>query len=81
VTRRYGYPIQVQAYLGRPLRFTWRGTHYRVNIVLDTDRWWVGEEWGSSDRTYYRLDCSGGLQCEVYLDAVTGIWILDRVYD
>jgi hypothetical protein len=85
VTRRYGHPIQVQASLGRPLRFTWRGTRYQVHIVLDTwhlqDRWWVGDEWGSSDRTYYRLDCSSDLQCEVYFDAVTGIWILDRVYD
>ena len=31
--------------------------------------------------TYYRLDCSGDLQCDVYFDAATGVWILDRVHD
>jgi hypothetical protein len=36
---------------------------------------------GNSDCTYYRLDCSGDLQCEVYFDAATSIWILDHVYD
>jgi len=85
VTRRYGHPIQVQAYLGHPLSFTWRGRRYQINTILDTwhlqDRWWAGEECGSSDRAYYRLDCSSGLQCEVYFDAVTGIWVLDRIYD
>ena len=85
VTRRYGHPILVQVYHGHLLSFTWRGTHYQVYTVLDTwhlqDRWWTSVERGGSDRTYYRLDCSNDLQCEVYFDAVTGIWILDRVYD
>jgi hypothetical protein len=86
VTRRYGHPIQVQADNGHPLSFIWRGTRYQVYAILDTwhlqDRWWAGDgASGSSDRTYYRLDCSRDVQCEIYFDAVTSIWILDRVYD
>jgi Family of unknown function (DUF6504) len=87
VTRRYGHPIQVQTYLGHPLSFVWRGTRYQISTILDTwhlqDRWWAreGSGGGSSDRAYYRLDCSGDLQCEIYFDAVISIWILDRVYD
>jgi hypothetical protein len=87
VTRRYSQPIQAQVYCGRPLSFIWRGTCYQVYAILATwhlqDRWWAdgGEEGAESDRTYYRLDCSGGLQCDVYFDAAIGVWILDRVHD
>jgi hypothetical protein len=87
VTRRYGQPIQAQVYHGRPLGFIWRGTCYQVHAILATwhlqDRWWAdgGEDGAESDRTYYRLDCSGDLQCDVYFDAATGVWILDRIHD
>jgi hypothetical protein len=47
-----------------------------------------GPSAGPSDRTYYRLDATrvgGGrenvLTCEIYHDAVSGIWVLERVYD
>jgi hypothetical protein len=50
---------------------------------------------GASDRTYFRLRCravgDGGdteaeteadtLLCEIYHDAVSGLWVLERVYD
>lgn len=88
MTRHYGQPIRVQIGNGRHLlSFTWHSTSYQVYTILATwhlqDRWWTSGSktgWGS-DRTYYRLDCSGDLQCDVYFDATTSIWILDRVYD
>jgi hypothetical protein len=88
MTRRYGQPIQAQVANGRIHSFKWRGIRYHVYEVLATwhlrDRWWATsgkEAEESSNRTYYRLDCSGGLQCEVYFDASTNVWILDRIYD
>jgi|GEM_PF-851048 hypothetical protein len=39
------------------------------------------QECQESDRLYYRLDCSPDLQCELYHDRASGLWILDRVYD
>ena len=69
------------------LSFIWRGTCYQVHTSPGyvasagslVGRW--GRGGSESDRTYYRLDCSGDLQCDVYFDAATGIWILDRVHD
>ena len=37
-----------------------------------------------SDRTYYRLRCVSAhedLTCDIYFEAVGGVWILERVYD
>ena len=43
---------------------------------------------GRSDRTYYRLRCVStasatreDLTCDIYFEAVGGVWILERVYD
>ena len=35
----------------------------------------------ASDRSYYRLTCVGGMQCDIYYDAPLDQWFLDRVYD
>ncbi len=35
----------------------------------------------ASDRYYYRLRCTRDLLCDVYWDAATNAWILDRVWD
>jgi hypothetical protein len=35
----------------------------------------------ASDRYFYRLRCGGGLLCDVYRDATTNAWMLDRVWD
>jgi hypothetical protein len=79
-----------------PRCFIWRGSTYRVVAVLATwhlrDRWWKPASQGyddapgpavdqESDRHYYRLDCSPGLLCDLYFDAASDRWILDRVYD
>jgi Domain of unknown function (DUF6504) len=61
------------------------------------DRWWEppaspgdpaapgsAVDAGQSDRTYYRLRCVSAhedLTCEIYFEAVGGVWILERVYD
>ncbi len=39
---------------------------------------------GRSDRTYYRLHCASAhedLTCDIYFEAISGVWILERVYD
>jgi hypothetical protein len=39
---------------------------------------------GRSDRIYYRLHCVSAhedLACDIYFEAVCGVWILERVYD
>jgi hypothetical protein len=94
MTKRYGDPILVAEYhYKQPRCFIWRGTTYRVKEVLATwhlqDRWWdpkPSEHFGSSiatasDRHYYRLECSPSLLCELYFDAASETWTLDRVYD
>ena len=79
-----------------PRRFTWRGRTLVVADLLSAwhlrDRWWAapdapmlsgaqGAATQASDRSYYRLACVGGLQCDVYYDAALNQWFLDRVYD
>jgi hypothetical protein len=71
MTRRYGQSIQAQVANGRIYSFKWRGIRYCVYEVLATwhlrDRWWthlVKKLKKSSNRAYYRLDCSGDLQPE-----------------
>ena len=39
---------------------------------------------GRSDRTYYRLHGASAhedLTCDIYFEAVGGVWVLERVYD
>ncbi len=81
---------------GEPGGIVWRDVAYSVVEVLARwhlrDRWWVPDGRAStgdtlpggataSDRHYYRLRCAGGLLCEVYWDAASGVWTLDRVLD
>lgn len=35
----------------------------------------------ASDRFYYRVHCTSGLQCDIYYDAASSAWVLDRVHD
>ena len=94
MTKRYGDPILVAVSSSdQPRCFIWRGTSYRVKEVLAMwhlrDRWWEATSDGhagasravASDRQYYRLDCSPSLLCDLYFDAASKSWILDRVYD
>lgn len=74
---------------GHPAQFVWRDATYVVQEVLVgwhlRDRWWEnmrdGCGSGASDRHYYRLRCTDGLLCEVYYDAASDYWVLDRVHD
>jgi hypothetical protein len=60
------------------------------------DRWWQSGATGAqsseqdsaqsrSDRTYYRVQCVSAagedLTCDIYFEAVSGVWMLERVYD
>lgn len=80
-----------------PQRFVWRGVTYHVAEILAAwhlrDRWWQAKPSGptapgeqrassaSSDRYYYRVRCADGLLCDLYYDAISGAWVLDRVHD
>jgi hypothetical protein len=94
MTQRYGDPILVaESTISQPRCFIWRGVTYRVQEVLAMwhlqDRWWESrtrghadtQAAGESNRQYYRLECSPELLCEIYFDAVSDGWTLDRVYD
>lgn len=95
MTHAYRQPITVMpAADERPAAFEWCGVAYRVRDIFAVwhlrDRWWEGaapgEAGGASDRTYYRLHCASAsgrteLVCEVYHDAVSDRWMLERIYD
>lgn len=89
MARRYGHTLQMRQQRGIPHEFVWRGVTYRVREILATwhlrDHWWVGRDEAeaapASDRHYYRLTCTAGLQCDVYYDAARALWVLDRVHD
>jgi len=93
----YTMPIRVWHRKRRPTALQWRGVRYQVRAVLAqwrlTHRWWVtaaeadanGGK-GHTDRTYYRLCCQEAgvdwdMLCEVYHDAVTNVWVMERVLD
>jgi hypothetical protein len=97
MTRRYGETILVsKLYNDAPHSFLWHGMTYQVIELLGSwhlrDRWWESatapypskhksQTLPSSDRRYYRLECSPTLICDTYFDSISGNWILDRVYD
>lgn len=97
MTHVYYQPITVTLADGKPATLHWRGITYRVLELNEPwhlmDRWWEapgtpGADNGRSDRTYYRLRCMSlsastneDLTCDIYYEAVGGVWILERVYD
>jgi hypothetical protein len=96
VTHQYRHHILVAvAPNGEPASLVWHNMTYRVAEVLARwhlrDRWWEAQSAGAdeaplargtaSDRHYYRLRCAEDFICEVYWDAASGIWVLDRVLD
>lgn len=97
MTHVYYQPITVTLADGKPATLHWRGITYRVLELNEPwrlmDRWWEapgtpGADTGRSDRTYYRLRCMSlsastneDLTCDIYFEAVGGVWILERVYD
>lgn len=86
MAHRYGQPIQMTlASSGEPSAFAWRGGRYRIVETLSTwrlrDRWWETPGAGASDRHYYRVRCAGEQCFDVYYDAATDVWILDRAHD
>ncbi len=94
MTHAYQQPIQVTLTTdGQPASIHWRGITYQV-LHLNEPWHLIDHEWeppsipgdglGRSDRTYYRLRCASAhedLTCEIYFEAVGGVWILERVYD
>jgi len=93
MTHVYYQPITVTLADGKPATLHWRGLAYHVLELNEPwrlmDRWWEapgtpGADNGRSDRTYYRLRCVSAqedLTCDIYYEAVGGVWILERVYD
>ena len=86
MAHRYGQPIQMTlAAGGQPSAFGWRGARYRIVETLSTwrlrDRWWETPGGGASDRTYYRVRCAGEQFFDLYYDAASDVWMLDRAHD
>ncbi len=85
MSRRISLPIKVKTdAAGLPVRFTWRGTTYRVTVIGQwhlADRWWEPHE-RQSDRWYYRLLTTDHQVFEIYRDTTSkGLWVLDVVQD
>jgi hypothetical protein len=88
MAHRFGQPVQVTLAASLPVSFLWRGAHYPIAEVLATwhlrDRWWEAPAAPGrrpSDRRYYRVRCAGEQIFELYHDAVSDHWVLDRAYD
>lgn len=93
----YYLPIKVLHRQRIPYALVWRGVRYRVLHVNEPwrlqDRWWVSAAeadsnggHGYSDRTYYRLCCqeagaADALWCDIYYDAASNVWVMERVLD
>lgn len=71
------YPPDGAAPSGAP---GWDDHPYRADVVPQIEVHCANHE-SSSDRYYYRVRCVSGLVCELYYDAISGQWVLDRVYD
>lgn len=76
--RQYREPITVHASRNRPVCFSWRNRHIRVEAILD--RWVARSRWWSRDETrfYLRLDTSRGTM-DVYRCGAD--WYLSRIAD
>ena len=64
-----------------PLAIRCQGRWRRVEAVLS--RWRTHQEWWKRpvERDYFRVRLDGGIVCEVFRDAASGLWQLQRVYD
>jgi hypothetical protein len=64
-----------------PRRILHRGRWSRVETVLT--HWRLQQEWWKRpvERDYFLLRLEGGLICEVFRDAASGRWWLQRMYD
>ena len=83
--------------VGAPAAFFWHGAWYHVDAVLASwrlrDRWWaapaadvadVADVARPTERTYYRVLCrdpAGEQVFDLYYDAASGQWMLDRAHD
>jgi hypothetical protein len=96
LAHRYNHAITVTVANGLPTTIRWHDVAYRVAQVNEPwrliDRWWrsdatgaQGSEQNRSERTYYRVQCVSAagedLTCDIYCEAVSGVWVLERVYD
>ncbi|PKM80206.1 MAG: hypothetical protein CVU89_14565 [Firmicutes bacterium HGW-Firmicutes-14] len=66
---------------GNPFAFLFNKKWFRVNHVLeiwkDTGTWWDGEP----EKTFFRVETTGGSLYELYTDDTGGRWFLYRIYD
>ncbi len=64
-----------------PRRILHRSRWSRVEAVLT--RWRLQQEWWKRpvERDYFLLRLEGGVICEVFRDAASGRWRLQRIYD
>lgn len=66
---------------GEPGSFGWLGRLWTVTRVVevwrDTGCWWTGE----GEKSFYRVETTGGRLVELYRDLAAGKWFIYRVYD
>lgn len=76
--KRYREPICMHAVRNRPVSFSWRNRHVRVDGILD--RWIARSRWWSDDETrvYLRLHTNRGAM-EIYRSGAS--WFISRVAD
>jgi len=64
-----------------PLTIVYAESERKVEGILC--RWRMCQEWWKrpAERDYFRVKLEGGIVCEVFRDASSGCWQLQRVYD
>jgi hypothetical protein len=88
MAHRYGDPIRIEHVTtesGESIvrAFLWRGRRYPIVQILESwhlqDKYWDPAQ--HSDRLYYRVETPDHGVYEIYLDMVSGAWVLDKVQD
>jgi hypothetical protein len=85
MAQRYGKHIQVQMRAGMPASFRLHGVYYPIVEVLSVwhlrDRWWglapTIHVPPTGERHYYRVRSADQRVFDLYLDAVSSLWVLD----
>lgn len=81
MTKRREIPIAVMLRGKAPHLLAWGRRRARVEAILnawrETGYWWEGEH----EKEFYRVQCDGGGQYDIYRDRETGQWFLYRVLE
>lgn len=83
MSRRIGLPVKVEVNAGgEPVRFTWRGVTYHVEVIGRwhlADRWWDRERQTPAILPRHDRDFQVFELCQELTSK--GLWVLDVVQD